>query len=341
MWKMVIVMNRKRDVWVDRVKTIACILVVLGHFFQSMVTAGLMGDTALYHWFNRSIYYFHVPLFFICSGFLYQKYSRVDSLTAWKYHVAKKAIAFGIPYFVFSLATWILKNVFSGSVNSQTEGLFRSLFVNPISPYWYLYALFFLFLLIPTFRGARDAATAMVAALVLKIANIFIGTIPVYAVDTVMQNALWFVLGMNVAVFGWDWKVPVGRSAAAGAGLLIVFLAASVFLTVESGMVSLGMGLLGCAMVMVPMIGCTKERILLDDFSKFTMPVFLMHTIFAAGLRSVLFQVGIENRWVHIFAGLAIGFMGPIVAIEIMKRIKLDVLVYPGRYIKIKTQRDK
>ena len=62
---------KQREIWVDNVKVIACILVVLGHFFMSMVTANVLPDTDLYQWFRQTIYYFHVPLFFICSGYLW------------------------------------------------------------------------------------------------------------------------------------------------------------------------------------------------------------------------------------------------------------------------------
>ena len=72
---------KTREKWVDDVKVIACILVVLGHFFQSMVKASIMPENDLYKWFNITIYYFHVPLFFICSGYLYQKYSKVKTGT--------------------------------------------------------------------------------------------------------------------------------------------------------------------------------------------------------------------------------------------------------------------
>lgn len=65
-------MEEKRDYWVDNLKELACILVVLGHFFQSMVKSGIIEDSFLYQWFNTTIYYFHIPLFFICSGYLYQ-----------------------------------------------------------------------------------------------------------------------------------------------------------------------------------------------------------------------------------------------------------------------------
>ena len=56
---------RTREKWVDGVKVIACILVVLGHFFQSMTKANILPENDLYEWFNTTIYYFHVPLFFI------------------------------------------------------------------------------------------------------------------------------------------------------------------------------------------------------------------------------------------------------------------------------------
>ena len=113
---------KTREKWVDDVKVIACILVVLGHFFQSMTKANILPENDLYKWFNTTIYYFHVPLFFICSGYLYQKYSRVNGFKSWKKNVTKKALALGMPYVTFLTATWVLKTVFSGSVNDQIGG---------------------------------------------------------------------------------------------------------------------------------------------------------------------------------------------------------------------------
>lgn len=83
-------MKGQREIWVDNVKVVACILVVLGHFFQSMTQSGVLPTNDLYKWFNQTIYYFHVPLFFICSGYLYQKLSRVDDIHSWGKNVLKK-----------------------------------------------------------------------------------------------------------------------------------------------------------------------------------------------------------------------------------------------------------
>jgi len=59
--------------------------------------------------------------------------------------VAKKALALGVPYVTFTTATWVLKKVFSSSVNDQIGGLGDTLFFHPTAPYWYLYALIFYF----------------------------------------------------------------------------------------------------------------------------------------------------------------------------------------------------
>lgn len=160
---------RTRKKWIDDVKVIACILVVLGHFFQSMTLADILPDNGLYRWFITTIYYFHVPLFFICSGYLYQKYSKVNSVGNWCRNVVKKALALGVPYVTFTTATWVLKKVFSSSVNREIGGLGDTLIFHPTSPYWYLYALFFIFLVTPTFSSVKATTVGLIVALAAKV----------------------------------------------------------------------------------------------------------------------------------------------------------------------------
>ena len=159
---------RTREKWVDDVKVIACILVVLGHFFQSMTKANILPENDLYQWFNTTIYYFHVPLFFICSGYLYQKYSKVNSVGSWCKNVVKKALALGVPYATFTTATLVLKKVFSSSINGSAGGFIDTLIFKPTAPYWYLYALFFIFLVTPTFNSNRATVVGLIVALVAK-----------------------------------------------------------------------------------------------------------------------------------------------------------------------------
>lgn len=181
---------KTREKWVDDVKVIACILVVLGHFFQSMTKANILPENDLYEWFETTIYYFHVPLFFICSGYLYQKYSKVNNVGGWCKNVAKKALALGVPYLTFSTATWLLKTVFADSVNKQADSLFSTLIVNPSAPYWYLYALFFIFLVTPTFSSVKVAVVGLIVALAAKVLILTGGVQRLCSIDSSLERNL-------------------------------------------------------------------------------------------------------------------------------------------------------
>lgn len=327
---------RTREKWVDDVKVIACILVVLGHFFQSMTKANVLPENGLYQWFNTTIYYFHVPLFFICSGYLYQKYSNVNNVGSWCRNVAKKVLALGVPYATFTTATWVLKKVFSSSVNDQVGGLGDTLFLHPTAPYWYLYALFFIFLVTPTFSSVKMAAVGLIVALIARVL-ILTGGYSVYAVSTVLSNEIWFVVGMSICAFNVQLK---GRKVQGTIlGLLFVILSVVVYTAeISDSVISFIMGLLACVAVILMVAGFEKKFGRGMDFlAKYTMPIFLMHTLFAAPLRSVLLKFGIENAVIHVVLGLGISFAGPIIAAWIMKKTKwLEFFLYPNKFVKIR-----
>lgn len=317
-------MKNTRENWIDHIKIFACILVALGHFFQSMCTAGILQPGAVYQWFNRTIYYFHVPLFFICSGYVYQKYSRVDSFIKWKRHVLKKMVTLGVPYFVFSLITWAIKRLFAGDVNSEVHGLGYDLFIHPMSPYWYLFALFFIFLITGTLADEKECGLTLVAATVLKILS---EAVDCYAVRIVIGNQIWFVIGMAACKFGFT---EVAKKINSWVYILVgLFLILSIW---ELKYLSFLMGLLACTAVMVLFVSACGNP---STLAEYTMPVFLMHTIFAAGVRAVLLKMGIESVAIHTVLGLGASFVGPVAAAEAMKKLKLDILYQPGKYIKI------
>ena len=83
----------KREEWIDYIKLFACILVAGGHLLMGLAGPGILGFTAGYNWFIDTIYYFHVPLFFLCSGYLHQKMTEITTISSWKNNVSKKAVA--------------------------------------------------------------------------------------------------------------------------------------------------------------------------------------------------------------------------------------------------------
>ena len=333
-------MNKQRDIWIDNTKILACILVVFGHFFQSMVKANILPNNLLYQWFNTTIYYFHVPLFFICSGYLYQKYGKSQNIRQWFKNIFKKLIVLGIPYFIFSFATWILKKIFSSSVNTQIGSLPHILFFEPASPYWYLYVLFFLFLITPLLKKSSLLLSLLLLSFLLKFLTIIGIFTNIYAINKCSENWIWFIFGMIIA----EKILPLLNPNKAYI-LLVTFLICSIIIQKEKIQIlgqSFILGILACYSIISIIFYLFKDNNQnkhLAFLSKYTMPIFLMHTLFAAPLRSFLFKLGIRNSVVHILFGLIISFVGPIITMNLLTIFKpMDFIVYPGKYLKFKKE---
>lgn len=324
-----------REKWVDGVKCIACILVVLGHFFQSMTKAGILSQGHLYEWFNTTIYCFHVSLFFICSGYLYQKNNKFNDVRGWVRNVSKKALGLGVPYVTFTVITWVLKNMFSGNVNDQIGGFWNTLLLHPTAPYWYLYTLFFVFLVTPTFDKTKIAVTGLLVAFAAKLLTMLCKENSIYAVSAVFSNEIWFVLGMNICAL----NVQLKGKKLLGSICALLFVVLSVVVYVLSAynvVLSFGLGVLACTAVIL-LVASYEEMLgkTLGFLTKYTMPIFLMHTLFAAPLRAVLLRIGITNAIVHVVLGLGISFAGPIIAAWIFKKVKwLEFFLYPNKFLK-------
>lgn len=83
--------------------------------------------------------------------------------------MVEESLALRVPYATFLTTTWVLKKVLSSSVNDQIGGFGDTLLLHPASPYWYLYALFFIFLVTLTFTTVRMATVGLAIAVVAKV----------------------------------------------------------------------------------------------------------------------------------------------------------------------------
>ncbi len=329
----------EREHWIDNTKVLACILVVLGHFFQSMVKSSIMVDTDLYKWFNQTIYYFHVSLFFICSGYLYQKKHTVVDLKTKCHFMINKMLSLGIPYFVFLTITWIMKNMAVAYVNTETDGLINCLLINPIPPYWYLYTLFFLFLFIPNLKTSHyQMVCVFLAALILKMISCF-WQFKVFVIGSVMGNSIWFVVGMVICLLDIHKLKRNICLLVSGMFFLIIFILLSLVVyqnNINDKFVGFSLAILAdIGIISTIYYLSNKQFLFLKVLSRYTMPVFLMHTIFAAAIRIILLKLNIYNLFVHIILGLILSFIGPTFAAIVLEKLKLDFIIYPHKYIKL------
>lgn len=123
-----------------------------------------------------------------------------------------------------------------------------------------------------------------------------------------------------------------------GIGIIFIALSITVYvLDTSGGFINFLLGLLACCSIVTLMATIYENRrqsVAFGILAKYTMQIFLMHTLFAAPLRTVLMKVGIQNAVIHVILGLAISFIGPIGAAWIMKKMKWpEFFLYPTKFI--------
>lgn len=149
------------------------------------------------------------------------------------------------------------------------------------------------------------------------------------------------MLGMSISVFDIEIKGKKIQGVVCGIAFLVLSVCVYV-MDVNIPLLSFLLGLLACIAVILLIAGFEdKFGRKMNFLAKYTMPVFLMHTLFAAPVRSVLLKIGITNPVLHVLLGISISFIGPIVAAWIMKKTKwLEFFIYPTKVIMlINTQR--
>lgn len=332
--------TKTRYEWVDSVKFACCVLVVLGHTFMGIAEAGIIEKGSVYNLLIQSVYTFHVPLFFVCSGFLYQRSGRVHNLNSWGKNVADKLLNLGVPYITFTVITVILKMAFSESVNNAAGDLLNTVFISPVAPYWYLYALFFMFVFIPCSNNKKQAAVLLTASVAARAVYLVLAYNPVsvpYPIKSTLGRMIWFALGIFLAFNIIDLKAIYSKITMA------VFFAAAIALSIyyyrELNGNLIIQTIIGVLFVVAILVLSQNLRIsfiekLSFKFSEYFMPVYVMHTIFSAGVRILLIKVGVQSPIIHIICGLFAGFIIPIAVYEIAKKIPpLLFFIYPKKAI--------
>lgn len=185
-------MNKEHYNEMDLLKGIGIIAVYLGHSFN---LPNLPWNDFLTYTY-RTVYSFHLPLFFLVSGFLSNTSKEIDFTKFYK----NKLKRLFIPYLFINFIDFIPRTLFLRFVNSEFEGMREVLFYGTkIS--WFVYTLFILFLIFPILEKyifMRDKY--YIFGIVLLILNTFkIGTdIKFLSIGTIIYYLIYFYIGYQV-----------------------------------------------------------------------------------------------------------------------------------------------
>ena len=330
----------ERNVLVDKLKGYACFLVLFGHVIMGIRVAGI-NIPQVFEGMEKFIWSFHVALFMFLSGVVYKETGEWKSKKTRHGFVLHKLLNLGIPYVVFS-AVYIFINSFVGETNTNSSVLdILNIWKTPVAQYWFLYALFFLFCIWAFLSGILKnwIITLIVVALGYLLPAFGIG---LGSFDVVFYTALSFGIGTFVNFSKLSKPNNIIKIA-----VIVAHLAVGVWLIVlgkiESPIFKEVMTLFGIY-ASIMFISLLQNLSVVSKFllfmNKYSLQIYLLHTIFTAGIRIILMRLSITSWVIHIIVGTLCGIVFSVLAAFIAKKTKiLNIFFFPTKtYKQLKTK---
>jgi len=306
-------MIKKREIWIDYLKAITIIMVIIGHCLDGYLKAGMFPESATAFSVMRCfIYSYHMPLFFVISGYTFSiAYTDArNELSTGKF--VKQLLNLFLLYFIWAIVLWVIKMLTSSVVNTQ-YGItdLKRMFVVPLGNYWYLYVLTILYFLTGIFKTYKwNKLILFMATFIMAILSLGLHNAGVlhYTPHRVIYNLFFFSTGIvlcknrnlikNKAIF-------IIMSITACAIWEIAF-----FMKIDVTRIAITGPILALAMSMIfiyliSYMDNYKNKFL-EKCGKNCIYIYIVHFYMTSGNRVFLPMIGITNAWLALIANTVI-----------------------------------
>lgn len=177
----------KRDAWLDNIKGILMILVVIGH-----AIASIRDDYTDMLWLYNGINFFHMGTFFIVSGYLCKR--RVQNRD-WVGLINRNIVPYIIAQFLLYLVAGLVKNGFTASnINTFMSSTSFSLFL-PIYQLWYLMAMIVFIVVCMVGKPHKHPVLWVIGSVAISLAIGYFQQIAVLRITKAAAFLPFFVIG--------------------------------------------------------------------------------------------------------------------------------------------------
>ncbi|MBB4860268.1 fucose 4-O-acetylase-like acetyltransferase [Novosphingobium chloroacetimidivorans] len=298
-------MQSARVDWLDVARGIGIVLVVGGHAERGVIAASMSGPPR-FGVGDLALYTFHMPLFMLLAGI-----NVPASLSkGTRPFLQAKLWTVAYPYVLWSLIQGTLLIALSGMTNTQARWTdLAAIAWQPLSPFWFLYALFAFMVLTALVRSAAVLVALALGALWIS------GLMERESLLHQMAYMLpFFVIGMlgsrRIKALSLPW--PAGL-ALAGVWLVAFQIVPRTdtmpYLTPWSFPAALAG--IGVVFAMAQAIGGAAKGVLVA-LGEASMSIYVMHIPANAGARIALMKLDLPlPQWALICACATIGVLGP------------------------------
>ncbi len=316
-----------RSHWIDAARGAAILLVVFGHGWRGLYSAGLIGDASLFEAVDRFIYAFHMPLFFFLSGFLLPG-ARLRSFPS--------SVLRNVERLIWPLALWnyiFLALVFTAGSGANTPVDASEIFVLPLPPqkhFWFLWALFLIATLVQAIRiwVPEPTRVSWVAFLIGAIGVCLLWDMPdalrPWAQPAVLYLPI-YLLGAVMARLDLTWPRSIIYVLGAVAAFIAAGWAAVTLPTTLLSTLTLAAVMSWTFIAVIQRFAGTNAFLVMCGQA--SMAIFLSHTIFSAFFRIVLLKFDLTNLPLHLILAMIAGVGGPLILRGLARQFGLSRLL--------------
>lgn len=308
----------KRDLEVDTLRGLACILLVSFHVVGAGQNLGLqLSDTHELHRLNSILGYLRMPLFSFLSGYVYAHRPFQGHAVAF---IQGKAQRLLLPMLTLGTFFAIVQSMTQGANARVTQ--WALLHILPVAHFWFLEALFIVFLIVLGLEACRVLSKPLGFSVVWGISVMlqrFMDVPPYFALDGVVYLMPFFLAGLACKRFELDSKTS--RSVA-----MATLIVAATWLwvlwephpspTKDTLLPGLVVGLSSAFLL----LRSGWRSPWLAYVGSYSFAIYLLHVFFTAGSRISFTQLHLTNTYALLLLGTTFGVFGPIAAAMVIRR---------------------
>ena len=341
--------DRNKDLSIETLRGIAIILVVMGHVIGSKSDGGMrVADDSFLRHVYFTFQYLRMPLFTVISGWVYALLPVAHGNVS--YFTIKKIRRIILPLFFVGGSYYIIQSLVPGTNFSYPVTEIWRILVFPYTFYWYLQALFIVFLIIAVVDSQKLAERFSHWLIIF-----FISILLLFARDKFIPETFpnyfgfkggiyllpFFIIGVGIKRFNsffsnkyLIWTLSVILFAALTIQQLVWYKIINLELSASSG--------LGLIIGVVGTIIFLRIHLKLDSMAwmgNFAYTIYLFHSFGTSGGRIFLHKLGIFNTSVVFMTSLALGLFLPILIEPLLNRFGITRLLFLGRSYTKKTSK--
>lgn len=330
--------------WLDSLKGFAIFLVVVGHVVLGYLRAGTFSE---HQWSlqltHDLIYSFHMPLFFLISGFLY-KLTWSKKNTGLLINIVNKFLNLIPMYLLFSVVFWVFKYYGSlyGNIQMSDHYNFIDLFniyITPLAYLWFLYVLIWLFVFVPILESLFKPLLVFISFLMLylflpPVEGIF------KIINSIIYGGVYFTLGSVIYIYYEHIKNIISNNLLI-IGFISIFMASISFPYITEHNIFKSVCALGASSFVAILFFKLKDRKCVTFWNvcgRYSLGIYILHLYFTGPLRTVFKYLFIDNIMVVLILSCIISTIAPIFIVMFFDKFKMTSWIFgSSKLIKFKS----